>query len=173
MLLIVSFRSTYSMVAVDIVAPMQIVVSICLLVWNLGWPAFSGIAVVFLLLPFNNWIVSRLRMFRRLAMGFSDSRVKFMTEILMGIRVIKMYAWEGSFMAALAAIRVSEVGYLRSSAYTRCFMQIVMQCGPLAMSLLAFMTMAAAGFTLQAADVFSSLVLFTQLRMVKTHTNTN
>jgi len=146
-------------------APLQIVVSIALLLLNLGPSALAGIAIIFLLLPFNHWVIKRLRMFRRLAMGCSDQRVKFMTEILLGIKVIKMYAWESSFMSALSAIRLSEVGFQRSSALTRCLMQIVMQCGPLTMSLLAFITLGASGGELRAADVFSSLVLFNQLRL--------
>ncbi|XP_055326333.1 ATP-binding cassette sub-family C member 4-like [Sitodiplosis mosellana] len=49
----------------------------------------------------------------------TDFRVKIMNEILLGIQVIKMYAWEKSFAEMVDKIRKKEVDAIRSSAYIR------------------------------------------------------
>ncbi len=74
-------------------APLQIIISIILLLHNLGVAALASLVIVCLLLPLNNLIVASLRKFRQSAQGFGDTRIKTVTEILMGIRIIKFYAW--------------------------------------------------------------------------------
>lgn len=46
-----------------------------------------------------------------------DYRTKLMNEILNGIKVLKLYAWESSFIRKVMGIRQKEVASLRSQAY--------------------------------------------------------
>ena len=46
-------------------------------------------------------------------MGFKDVRIKLIDEILNGIKVLKFYAWESSFMAKVDDIRQKEVASLK------------------------------------------------------------
>ena len=50
-------------------------------------------------------------------MKHKDSRIKLMNEILNGIRVLKLYAWELSFKEKVLAIRKIELETLKKSAY--------------------------------------------------------
>lgn len=45
-----------------------------------------------------------------------DSRIKLMNEVLAGMKVLKLYAWEIPFAGRIAAIRDVEVVILRSCA---------------------------------------------------------
>lgn len=47
----------------------------------------------------------------------TDNRIRFMNEILSGIQVIKMYAWEKSFVAMVAKLRKKEVNAIRGFYY--------------------------------------------------------
>lgn len=50
-------------------------------------------------------------------MKYKDSRIKLMNEILNGIKVLKLYAWEPSFAEKVQEIRKNELRVLRKLAY--------------------------------------------------------
>lgn len=50
-------------------------------------------------------------------MRYKDSRIKLMNEILGGIKVLKLYAWEPSFSEKVLEIRKNELRVLKKSAY--------------------------------------------------------
>ena len=50
-------------------------------------------------------------------MQYKDSRIKLMNEILNGIKVLKLYAWENSFRDKVLEIRQKELNTLRKTAY--------------------------------------------------------
>jgi len=49
-------------------------------------------------------------------MTVKDERIKMMNEILNGIRVLKLYAWETAFIRSITRIREKELGYIRQKA---------------------------------------------------------
>ena len=48
------------------------------------------------------------------SLGFSDERVKFLSEMLNGIRIVKYYAWEMPLKNKLTSFRQKELSYLLS-----------------------------------------------------------
>lgn len=50
-------------------------------------------------------------------MKYKDARIKLMNEILSGIKVLKLYAWEPSFAEKVLEIRKNELRVLKKSAY--------------------------------------------------------
>lgn len=50
-------------------------------------------------------------------MKYKDDRIKLMNEILNGIKVLKLYAWEVSFKEKILQIRQKELNVLRKTAY--------------------------------------------------------
>ena len=49
-------------------------------------------------------------------MTVTDQRIKSMNEILNGVRVLKLYAWEMAFIQSITSIREQELGYIRKKA---------------------------------------------------------
>jgi ATP-binding cassette subfamily C (CFTR/MRP) protein 1 len=49
-------------------------------------------------------------------MTVKDERIKTMNEILNGIRVLKLYAWEMAFIRSITNIREKELRYIRQKA---------------------------------------------------------
>lgn len=63
-------------------------------------------------------------------MKFKDSRIKLMSEILSGIKVLKLYAWEPSFLQQVEGIRHSELRLLRQAAYLHAISIFTWICTP-------------------------------------------
>lgn len=63
-------------------------------------------------------------------MKFKDSRIKLMSEILNGIKVLKLYAWEPSFLEQVKGIRQSELQLLRKGAYLQAISTFIWICTP-------------------------------------------
>jgi len=86
-------------------APLQLCVTLGLLIRNLGPSALSGFAIMIIMSPFQRKVMRSLANTRTKAAKITDERVKLTQEVLQGIRVIKYYAWEESFLDALNKLR--------------------------------------------------------------------
>ncbi|XP_019618609.1 PREDICTED: multidrug resistance-associated protein 1-like [Branchiostoma belcheri] len=88
--------------------------------WNvLGMTAaLSGATACVLLFPFYSWMVSKMKELERTLMEHKDSRIKLMNEVLNGIKVLKLYAWELSFKAKIDDIRAKELKAIQRLGYT-------------------------------------------------------
>ena len=89
--------------------PLQITVAMSLLYRELGGSVFAGLGVMILLLPLNGIFGAIQRKFQIKQMAQKDERIKIMNEILNGIKVIKLYSWEFSFMNTILQIRNKEI----------------------------------------------------------------
>lgn len=65
----------------------------------------AGVGILILAIPLNTVIARKMRTYQKTQMGNKDARVKLMNEILNGIRVIKLYAWETPFLEKISFIR--------------------------------------------------------------------
>lgn len=63
-----------------------------------------------------------------------DSRIKLMNEILNGIKVLKLYAWELAFKDKVSKIRESELKVLKKSAYLGAMSTFTWVCTPFLVS---------------------------------------
>ncbi len=93
-------------------APLQIFIAAVLLWQQLGIATLSGITFLLILLPINGFISTKMRSIQILLMKEKDKRVKLMNEILSNIKVLKLYAWENSFIDKILVIREKEIKYL-------------------------------------------------------------
>lgn len=73
-------------------APLQIIVSLYFLWETLGPSVLAGVAVMILMIPINGWLTGKVKTLHIQQMKNKDGRVKLMSEILSGIKVIKLYA---------------------------------------------------------------------------------
>ncbi|XP_032304136.1 canalicular multispecific organic anion transporter 2 isoform X6 [Coturnix japonica] len=98
-------------------APLQTCLALYFLWQALGPSVLAGVAVMVLLIPFNSAVAIKTRAFQVEQMQYKDSRIKLMNEILGGIKVLKLYAWEPSFSEKVLEIRKNELRVLKKSAY--------------------------------------------------------
>lgn len=69
------------------------------------------------LIPINAVLANKLKNLQIRQMKNKDDRIKLMNEVLGGIKVLKLYAWEPSFENQVQAIRDKEINVLKRQAY--------------------------------------------------------
>ncbi|XP_077481255.1 ATP-binding cassette sub-family C member 3 isoform X2 [Stigmatopora argus] len=147
-------------------APLQIMLALYFLWQNLGPSVLAGIAVMILLIPFNAVIAMKTRAYQVEQMQHKDSRIKLMNEILNGIKVLKLYAWENSFKGKVLAIRQKELNVLKKAAYLGALSTMAWTSAPFLVALTTFAVYVTVDKNniLDAEKAFVSLSLFNILR---------
>ncbi|GMR31895.1 hypothetical protein PMAYCL1PPCAC_02090, partial [Pristionchus mayeri] len=84
-------------------------------IWQfIGVSSLAGFAVIVVLLPLQAFFGRLMGTFRRTTAQRSDKRISVMSEILNGIKVIKMYAWEDAFSSIIDKLRAHEMLSVRN-----------------------------------------------------------
>ncbi|EQC24967.1 hypothetical protein SDRG_17143 [Saprolegnia diclina VS20] len=97
-----------------IASPVTFLASLLLLGAFFGpLPALVGAATTTLILGGSLWLASVIGASRLDATSLSEQRVRVTSEVLLGIRVMKMYAWEPAVAARLQRLRDAETRHLR------------------------------------------------------------
>ncbi|XP_028288471.1 multidrug resistance-associated protein 4-like isoform X2 [Parambassis ranga] len=99
--------------------PLQALVIIVLLWYEIGPSCLAGMAVIALMLPVQTLFGKLFGIFRSKTVVLTDSRIRIMNEVVSGIRIIKMYAWEKPFSALVTEIRRKEICQILKSSYLR------------------------------------------------------
>lgn len=115
-------------------APLQIVIALYFLWETLGLAAFAGLAVLLILIPVNVLITNRVKTLQIRQMKNKDGRVKLMNEVLNGIKVLKLYAWEPSFEEQILRIRMKEIKVLKEAAYLNAGISFIWSFAPFLVS---------------------------------------
>ena len=134
---------------------------------ELGWPAFVGVAILFLSMPLNGVLATLMRKLTLKQMKFKDARIKLMNEILGGMKVLKLYAWEASFIGQVLGIRNNEVKVMKTAAYYKAFMSFFWTTAPFLVGLGAFTSyiFKDGGQTLTAQQAFVTISYLNIMRM--------
>uniref|UniRef100_A0A1I8AJW5 ABC transmembrane type-1 domain-containing protein n=1 Tax=Steinernema glaseri TaxID=37863 RepID=A0A1I8AJW5_9BILA len=147
-------------------SPFQIILALVLLWQTVGAAAFSGVAIMILVIPVNFTISIIVKKWQVQQMRLKDERVKITNEVLNGIKVVKLYAWEPPMLAEIDKIRRKEVALIRRSVMTRAITDILNVASPFLVALLTFTTylLMDSKNALTPQIAFVSLTLFNQLR---------
>uniref|UniRef100_A0A3B3ZS50 Uncharacterized protein n=1 Tax=Periophthalmus magnuspinnatus TaxID=409849 RepID=A0A3B3ZS50_9GOBI len=147
-------------------APLQIMLALYFLWQYLGASVLAGVAVMILLIPLNAFIAMKTRAYQVEQMRYKDERIKLMNEILNGIKVLKLYAWEKSFIEKILAIRQKELNVLRRTAFLGALSTMAWTSAPFLVALTTFAVYVTVdeSHVLDAERAFVSLSLFNILR---------
>ncbi|KAM4656295.1 multidrug resistance-associated protein 1 isoform 6-T8 [Amazona ochrocephala] len=147
-------------------APFQVILALYLLWQNLGPSVLAGVAVMILLVPINAVMAMKTKTYQVTQMKSKDNRIKLMNEILNGIKVLKLYAWELAFREKVLEIRQKELKVLKKSAYLAAMATFTWVCAPflVALSTFAVYVTIDKNNILDAQKAFVSLALFNILR---------
>ncbi|XP_074741572.1 multidrug resistance-associated protein 1 isoform X3 [Strix uralensis] len=147
-------------------APLQVILALYLLWQNLGPSVLAGVAVMILLVPINAVMAMKTKTYQVAQMKSKDNRIKLMNEILNGIKVLKLYAWELAFREKVLDIRQKELKVLKKSAYLAAMATFTWVCAPFLVALSTFAVYVTIDKknVLDAQKAFVSLALFNILR---------
>nr|XP_055048139.1 multidrug resistance-associated protein 1-like isoform X1 [Misgurnus anguillicaudatus] len=147
-------------------APLQVILALYFLWQNLGPSVLAGVAVMVLMVPLNAVIAMKTKTYQVAQMKSKDNRIKLMNEVLNGIKVLKLYAWELAFKDKISDIRKSELQVLKKTAYLGAVSTFTWVCAPflVALSTFAVYVLVDERNVLDAQKAFVSLALFNILR---------
>lgn len=123
-----------------------------------------GLVVTILAIPISIWVATRLKNLQIEQMKIKDERVKHISEILGGIKVLKFYAWEPSFEQVVLQTRAKEMKILTSIAMYNAATYFIWSLAPFLISMASFVTFVLIGEVLTPEIAFVSLALFNILR---------
>uniref|UniRef100_A0A8C5LFT0 ATP-binding cassette sub-family C member 10 n=1 Tax=Jaculus jaculus TaxID=51337 RepID=A0A8C5LFT0_JACJA len=139
--------------------PLQLAITLYLLYQQVGMAFMAGLILALLLAPVNKVIASRIMSSNQEMLQHKDARVKLVTELLSGIRVIKFFGWEQALGARVEAHRARELGRLRVIKYLDAACVYLWAALPVVVSIAIFITYVLTGHQLTATKVFTALAL--------------
>ncbi|XP_057553345.1 multidrug resistance-associated protein 1-like isoform X5 [Hippopotamus amphibius kiboko] len=148
-------------------APFQILMAISLLWRELGPAVLAGVAVLVFVIPMNALVANRMKKLKKSQTKNKDKQIKLLNEILHGIKILKLYAWEPSYKKKIIEIREQELEVQKSAGYLAVFSMLTLTCIPFLVSLATFGVyfLLDEGNILTATKVFTSMSLFNILRL--------
>ncbi|KAG5889081.1 hypothetical protein JTB14_004925 [Gonioctena quinquepunctata] len=102
-----------------IMGPLETLLVMYLCYSSLGYTGLIGTVFLLVSIPFQSWLGKKTSQFRLNTALRTDERVRLMNEIISGIQVIKMYAWEKSFAKLVEIARLKEMKFIRLTSYIR------------------------------------------------------
>ncbi|CAH1793470.1 unnamed protein product [Owenia fusiformis] len=143
-------------------APITIAFALYFLWQQLGPSVLAGLGVTVIMIPINAVLAGKIRDFQIRQMKLKDGRIKLMNEVLSGMKVLKLYAWEGAFQEKILEIRNQEIAVLRASQLFQAVSSLSWFCAPFLVALASFATYVSVSETniLTAQRAFVSLSLF-------------
>ena len=90
---------------------LQISQIIGLLIHNLGPSALAGFGFFILASLTQGIVIQLLLSTRRKVVVWTDKRARLLQEVFSGIKLVKLFAWEGPFMKRVQDLRGHEMGY--------------------------------------------------------------
>ncbi|PSN47504.1 hypothetical protein C0J52_02254 [Blattella germanica] len=104
---------------------MKMRVGLCSLIYRkIEIAVIPGMAVIVFVIPIQAFIGKLMSNLRMKTAKRTDRRIMFMNEIIVGMQVIKMYAWEKPFAHLVSLARKHEIKVVRVASYLRGFLFI-------------------------------------------------
>ncbi|XP_029846376.2 ATP-binding cassette sub-family C member Sur isoform X1 [Ixodes scapularis] len=144
--------------------PFKLILLLILLYKQLGYSALVGAATIYVLSPLQYWVCTKLSKLQKEALTISDKRIKHTSELLQGIKLLKLHGWEKVYANMVKEIRAEELKLLRKDAILVAINTFITQGSAILLTLVTFSVYSAIeGRPLTPAKVFSGLALFNQL----------
>uniref|UniRef100_A0A3P9IMM9 ATP-binding cassette, sub-family C (CFTR/MRP), member 8 n=1 Tax=Oryzias latipes TaxID=8090 RepID=A0A3P9IMM9_ORYLA len=142
--------------------PIQIIVGVILLYYLLGVSALIGASVIAVLAPVQYFVATKLSHTQKTTLEYSGERLKKTNELLRGVKLLKLYAWENIFRDSVEETRGRELSSLRAFAIYTSISMFMNAAIPIAAVLTTFVVHVhiSEDGDLSPAVAFASLSLF-------------
>nr|XP_046238010.1 ATP-binding cassette sub-family C member 4-like isoform X2 [Scatophagus argus]XP_046238011.1 ATP-binding cassette sub-family C member 4-like isoform X2 [Scatophagus argus]XP_046238012.1 ATP-binding cassette sub-family C member 4-like isoform X2 [Scatophagus argus]XP_046238013.1 ATP-binding cassette sub-family C member 4-like isoform X2 [Scatophagus argus] len=150
------------------VGPLQVVAVIVFLWYEIGPSCLAGVAAIALMLPVQTLFGKLFGMFRSKTAVLTDNRIRIMNEVVSGIRIIKMYAWEKPFSALVTEVRRKEISQILNSSYLRGLNMASFFASSKIIVFITFTVYVLLGNTITASSVFVTVSLYGTIKLTVT-----
>ncbi|CAJ0583003.1 unnamed protein product, partial [Mesorhabditis spiculigera] len=147
-------------------SPLTIILCLIYLAQVVGWSAIAGVIIMLLVIPVNLYVSVKCKNWQVEQMKLKDQRIKMTNEVLGGIKVVKLYAWEPAMEKAIDKIRQKEINLVKKASTLRnaCDIFNISQPVFVAAATFAVYTLIDPNNVLTPQIAFVSLTLFSSLR---------
>ncbi|XP_031345990.1 probable multidrug resistance-associated protein lethal(2)03659 isoform X2 [Photinus pyralis] len=146
------------------VGPLQCLVVTCLMYHYVGVSSIFGVLLLILFLPAYYWLGNLASKYRSKAAMRTDARVCYMNEVILGIEIIKMHAWEKLTTSLMLSLRNLEMKYIRLCTYVKA---AYMSCDIVVIPIILWVTIVVyvCHNTIRADTVFTLILYYNSLRL--------
>uniref|UniRef100_A0A8C7MYR0 Multidrug resistance-associated protein 4 n=1 Tax=Oncorhynchus kisutch TaxID=8019 RepID=A0A8C7MYR0_ONCKI len=150
------------------VGPLQAAAVMVLLWYEIGPSCLAGMAVLVFLMPIQTLFGRLFSSFRGTTAALTDNRIRTMNEVVSGIRIIKMYAWEKPFAALVDEVRRKEISKIMKSSYLRGLNMASFFVASKIIVFITFTVYVLMGNRISASRVFVAVSLYGAVRLTVT-----
>uniref|UniRef100_A0A8C0FK66 Multidrug resistance-associated protein 4 n=1 Tax=Bubo bubo TaxID=30461 RepID=A0A8C0FK66_BUBBB len=144
-------------------------VAVTVLLWiEIGPSCLAGMAVLIILLPVQTCIGRLFSSLRSKTAALTDVRIRTMNEVISGMKIIKMYAWEKSFAELVNGLRRKEIAMVMKSSYLRGLNLASFFVASKITVFMTFMAYVLLGEVISASRVFVAVSLYGAVRLTVT-----
>ncbi|KAJ1662196.1 hypothetical protein EV178_006085 [Coemansia sp. RSA 1646] len=150
--------------------PLSLGIGIWYMYELLGVSALVGLSFAALYAPLTKTMFVWLTDIEKKAKAMSDRRISVITEIVQGIKAVKLFGWESRFLESVDKQRESQLVYFWKALVWRVYIGAVAALGPMLILIIIFTTyVAILGNTLTAEVAFTSISVFQSIRFIFGH----
>ncbi|KAF7343004.1 Oligomycin resistance ATP-dependent permease YOR1 [Mycena venus] len=147
------------------IAPLQLIIVIGLLIKTIGVSALVGFGLLIVAAPPQAILVKIMFDQRFKGVKITDARVRLITEVLQGIRLVKFYGWEDFYVERIQEMRTREVKTIRKSAWATSALVAMFTVMPTLAMVLSLITYKLTGHALDIAKIFTAVQLYSIARI--------
>jgi len=140
--------------------PLKFVTCLLFLYQLIGPAALVGVVVLVVLAPGNYYAMKSMLTYTRSIQTARDRRVKLLTEVLSGMKIVKLLGWESELQAQLEASRHHELDQIKAWRYLSVGVEFLARLSPLLLKVLGFGVYCYLDKDLTASKAFTVLGLF-------------
>lgn len=142
----------------------QILLAMYFLWMQMGISCLAGLCIIILAIPLTGRVSMYMKTLQRSLSSIRDTRIKLTNEVLAGMKVIKLQAWEEEFLLRIQKIRAEESATFRKYSIAQSLSGALYTTIPIMVAIVTFVTYTALGNQLHVATALTALALFEILR---------
>ncbi|KAI8918385.1 P-loop containing nucleoside triphosphate hydrolase protein [Powellomyces hirtus] len=150
-------------------APIEMGMALYFMYLQISWGAFPAVGALLLVIPMQGAFAARFAQLRKKLVVFRDDRIKSISDMLAGIMVVKLYAWEIPFVKKINELRERELGYIKSAAILRAINEALYFCSSGITAMFGFITYFLIGGILTPSKIFTCLTYLASVRLTVTN----
>ena len=148
--------------------PLQIIAATAGLYMVVGWPALVGVSSLLVGTPLTLILAKFISGYMTQQMKIKDKRLRILSEIITGMKVLKLFAWEMPFMGQVLEKRNEETHVMKRKACLGALVSFLWTMIPFMVGFVAFACYYTTGRELTAEQAFVTLAYLYILRFPMT-----
>ncbi|KAJ3272398.1 hypothetical protein HDV01_005581 [Terramyces sp. JEL0728] len=148
-----------------IVAPIELLIVWYFVYQIIGWSSLAPFITLAVLFPLQATFSKLFGDYRVERVGLRDTWLKSVSDMLSGIMVVKLYAWEDPFMFIIKKVRAKEMKVMQKGFILAGLNSSLSFSAPSLLSLATFLTYHFTGGVLLASKIFTVFTYFNTTRV--------